>query len=95
MGSDPSPAPVAVGYRSGPALSMFRDRHWQEVPVRPDDWPTSVQASVMAFLDAVAVGREPPVTGAAALESISLLQRIYDTAAVLPGPDRRSMPDLR
>jgi hypothetical protein len=23
-----------VGYRSGPALSMFRDRHWQEVPVR-------------------------------------------------------------
>jgi len=26
------------------------------------------------------------VTGAAALETISLLQRIYDTAAVLPGP---------
>ena len=26
------------------------------------------------------------VTGAAALQSISLLQRIYDTAAVLPGP---------
>ncbi len=26
------------------------------------------------------------VTGAAALETVSLLQRIYDTAAVLPGP---------
>ena len=73
------------GYRSGPALSMFRDRQWQEVPVRPDDWSESVQASVMAYLDVVA-GREPPVTGAAALESIGLLQRIYDTAAVLSGP---------
>jgi len=30
------------------------------------------------------------VTGAAALESISLLQRIYDTAALLPGPGHRS-----
>jgi UDP-N-acetylglucosamine 3-dehydrogenase len=75
-----------VGYRSGPALSMFRDRQWREVPVRPDDWPTSVQASVTAFLDAVAAGREPPVTGAAALETVRLLERIYDTATVLPGP---------
>ena len=75
-----------VGYRAGPALSMFRDRQWLEVPVRPDDWPASVQASVMAYFDAVTAGREPPVTGAAALESIRLLQRIYDTAAVLPGP---------
>ena len=74
------------GYRSGPALSMFRDGQWREVPVRPDDWPASVQASVTAYLDAVIAGREPPVTGATALESISLLQRIYDTAAVLPGP---------
>jgi len=74
-----------VGYRSSPALSMFRDRQWQEVPVRPDDWATSVQASVTAYLDAVTAGREPPVTGTAALESISLLERIYDTAAVLPG----------
>jgi hypothetical protein len=44
----------------------------------------------MAYLDAVTAGREPPVTGAAALETIGLLQRIYDTAAVLhlptPGP---------
>jgi UDP-N-acetylglucosamine 3-dehydrogenase len=75
-----------VGYRGGPALSMFRDRQWHEVPVRPDDWPASVQASVTAFLDAVAAGREPPVTGAVALETVRLLERIYDTAAVLPGP---------
>jgi predicted dehydrogenase len=75
-----------VGYRSGPALSMFRDRQWREVPVRPDDWPMSVQASVTAYLDAVTAGREPPVTGAVALEAISLLQRIYDTAVVLQGP---------
>ena len=73
------------GYRSGPALSMFRDRQWREVPVPPDDWAASVRASVIAYLDAVTAGREPPVTGAAALETISLLQRIYDTAAVLPG----------
>jgi hypothetical protein len=44
------------------------------------------QASVVAYLDAVTAGREPPVTGAAGLESVGLLQRIYDTAAVLPGP---------
>jgi predicted dehydrogenase len=75
------------GYRSGPVLAMFRDRQWQEVPVPSDDWAASVQASVAAYLDAVTAGREPPVTGASALESISLLQRIYDTAAVLPGPD--------
>jgi len=34
------------GYRSGPALSMFRDRQWREVPVPPDDWAASVRASV-------------------------------------------------
>jgi predicted dehydrogenase len=81
-----------VGYRTGPALSMFRDRQWREVPVRPDDWRTSVQASVTAYLDAVTAGREPPVTGAVALETIRLLERIYDTAAVLisPAPDQRS-----
>jgi predicted dehydrogenase len=75
-----------VGYRGGPALSMFRDRQWREVPVRPDDWSASVQASVTAFLDAVTAGREPPVTGAAALETVRLLERIYDTATALPGP---------
>jgi predicted dehydrogenase len=71
------------------AESMFRHRQWQEVPVAPDDWPASVRASVAAYLDAVTAGQEPPVTGAAALESISLLQRIYDTATVLPNPDLR------
>jgi predicted dehydrogenase len=77
---------LSVGYRSGPALSMFRDRQWREVPVPPDDWSATVQASVTAYLDAVTAGREPPVTGATALESISLLEHIYDTAIVLPGP---------
>jgi len=72
-----------VGYRTGTALSMFRDRRWREVPVRADDWPTSVQASVAAYLDAVAAGREPPVTGTAALETMRLLDRIYRTAVVL------------
>lgn len=76
-----------VGYRSGPALSMFQDRQWRDVPVRPDGWTASVRASVTAYLDAVTAGREPPVTGAAALESISLLDRIYDTATVLSSPD--------
>ena len=83
------------GYRTGPALSMFREGQWREVPVRPDDWQASVQASVTAFLDAVAAGREPPVTGAAALETVHLLQRIYDTAVVLPGgnsPGRDTRP---
>ena len=45
-----------------------------------------MQASVTAYLDAAIVGREPPVTGAVALETVRLLERIYDTAAVLPGP---------
>jgi len=72
-----------VGYRTDPPLSMFRDRRWWEVPVPPDDWQASVQASVAAYLDAVTAGREPPVTGTAALETVRLLQQIYDNAAVL------------
>jgi predicted dehydrogenase len=80
-----------AGYRTGPALSMFRDRQWREVPVRPDDWRASVQASVTAYLDAVTAGREPPVTGVAALETVRLLQRIYDTAVVL-SPGRHARP---
>jgi predicted dehydrogenase len=81
-----------VGYRAGPPLSMFRDGRWREVPVPADDWQASVQASVTAYLDAVTAGREPPVTGAAALETVRLLQQIYDTAVVLrdgnsPGRD--------
>jgi predicted dehydrogenase len=72
-----------VGYRGGPALSMFRDRQWREVPVQPDDWSASVQASVTAFLDAVTAGRRPPVTGTDGLETLRLLERIYDAAAVL------------
>jgi predicted dehydrogenase len=46
----------------------------------------------MAFLDAVTAGLPPPVTGAVALETVRLLERIYDTATVLPGPapDHRS-----
>ncbi len=74
---------LSFGYRAGPALSMFRDRRWTEVPVLDDDWQASVQASVAAYLDAVTAGREPPVTGSAALETMRLLQRIYDTAVTL------------
>jgi predicted dehydrogenase len=74
---------LSFGYRAGPALSMFRDRRWAEVPVPDDDWQASVQASVAAYLDAVTSGREPPVTGAAALDTMRLLQRIYDTAVTL------------
>jgi predicted dehydrogenase len=74
---------LSFGYRTGPALSMFRDRRWTQVPVRDDDWQASVQASVAAYLDAVTAGREPPVTGAAALETMRLLQRSYDTAVTL------------
>ena len=78
---------------------MFRDGQWREVPVRPDDWQASVRASVTAYLDAVIAGREPPVTGAAALETVRLLQRIYDTAVVLREPNSPAVtaaaPDLR
>jgi predicted dehydrogenase len=42
-----------------------------------------VQASVAAYLDAVTAGREPPVAGAAALETMRLLHRIYDSAVIL------------
>jgi predicted dehydrogenase len=62
---------------------MFRERRWSQVPVRDDDWQASVQASVTAYLDAVIAGREPPVTGAAALETMRLLDRIYDAAVIL------------
>jgi predicted dehydrogenase len=75
-----------VGYRGGPALSMFRDRQWTEVPVADDDWESSVQASVHAYLDAVTAGREPPVTGVAGLATVRLIHQIYDAATILnPG----------
>jgi len=74
---------LSVGYRTGPALAMFRERRWSQVPVRDDDWQASVQASVTAYLDAVIADREPPVTGAAALETMRLLDRIYDAAVIL------------
>jgi predicted dehydrogenase len=62
---------------------MFRDRRWVEVPVPDDDWQSSVQASVHAYLDAVTVGREPPVTGADGLATVRLIHQIYDTATIL------------
>jgi predicted dehydrogenase len=76
---------LSLGYRTGAALSMFRDRRWRDVPVGPDDWQTSVQASVAAYLDAVTAGQQPPVTGTSALETMRLLDRIYRTAVVLRG----------
>jgi predicted dehydrogenase len=72
-----------VGYRDGPALTMFRDGQWSEVPVPADDWRSSVEASVIAFIDAVAAGREPPVTGADGLETVRLIHRIYRSATIL------------
>ena len=74
-----------TGYRADPALSMFRDGRWQEVAVRPDDWAASVRASVTGYLHAVTAGREPPVSGSDAVETLRLLQQIYDTAQVLGG----------
>jgi predicted dehydrogenase len=66
---------------------VFRHRRWREVPVRPDDWQTSVQASVAAYLDAVTAGQQPPVTGTSALDTMRLLDHIYRTAVVLRGGD--------
>jgi predicted dehydrogenase len=62
---------------------MFGDRQWSEVPVPDDDWRSSVEASVLAYLDAVTAGREPPVTGADGLETVRLIHRIYASATVL------------
>jgi hypothetical protein len=71
------------GYRGGPALTMFRDGQWSEVPVPDDDWRSSVEASVIAYLDAVTADREPPVTGADGLETVRLIHQIYDSATIL------------
>jgi len=89
---------LSVGYRTGPALSMFRGGCWSPVPVRDDDWQASVHASVAAYLSAVTAGQPPPVTGAAALETMRLLHRIYDSATILDHPadnraPTRSAPD--
>ena len=80
---------LSFGYRTGPALTMFRDRRWSELPLPADDWETSVHASVAAYLDAVIANREPPVTGAAALETMRLLHEIYDSAVILGEKARR------
>ncbi len=67
---------------------MFRDRRWSEVPVPEDDWETSVHASVAGYLDALIANQEPPVTGAAALETMRLLHQIYDSAVILSDETR-------
>jgi len=59
---------------------MFRDRQWSEVPVPEDDRETSVHASIAAYPDAVIDGREPPVTGAAALETMRAIRAAVATA---------------
>lgn len=74
---------LASGYRNGVALTTFRDRRCSEVPVPGDDWESSVHTSVIAYLNAVTAGHEPPVTGADALEAIQLIHRIYDQATIL------------
>ena len=71
------------GYRGGPALAMFRNGGWSEVPVPDDDWRSSVETSVITYLDAVTAGREPPVTGADGLETVRLIHQIYDQATIL------------
>ncbi|HEY1914297.1 MAG TPA: Gfo/Idh/MocA family oxidoreductase [Streptosporangiaceae bacterium] len=78
-----------VSYRGGPALTIFRDGRWSAVPVPDDDWRSSVESSVMAYLDAVTAGREPPVSAAAGLETVQLIHRIYDSATILGSPKRR------
>ena len=79
---------LSLGYRTGPALSMFHHGRWSPVPAGDGDWHTSVQASVAAYLDAVTTGQQPPVTGAAALETMRLLHQIYDSAVILHHPAR-------
>jgi len=74
-------------FRTGPVLTMFRDHQWSEVPVPDDDWRTSVETSVIAYLDAVTAGREPPVTGTAGLETVRLIHQIYDSATILDAGD--------
>ena len=53
-----------------------------------DDWETSVHASVAGYLDALIANQEPPVTGAAALETMRLLHQIYDSAVILSDETR-------
>ena len=92
MGPDRSPAPGAIGLiglgeiGQVHAAAIRRSRTARLVAVAdtvPERLAPFEAQGVRGYRDAA--GREPPVTGAAALESISLLQRIYDTAAVLPG----------
>ena len=48
-----------IGYRTGPALTMYRDQRWSELAVPDDDWEATVHSSVTAYLDAVTAGQEP------------------------------------
>jgi predicted dehydrogenase len=64
-------------------LLEFREGQWLSVALDPDDWVATVRKSVSAFLDAVVAGRTPAVDGEQALETMRLLNRIYDSAVVL------------
>jgi predicted dehydrogenase len=64
-------------------LLEFRAGQWRSVPVDPDDWAATVQKSVSAYLAAVLARRAPAVDGEKALETMRLLHRIYNSAALL------------
>lgn len=76
------------GFRTGPALRQFRDGAWSDVKVAPGDWADSIDSSVAAFVEAVAEGREPPVTlqdGRRIVELIEAAHASADGARPDPG----------
>ena len=74
-------------YAADNSIAQYKDRAWTRIAAAEDSWVETVDKSVLAFLDAVVAGEPAPVNGDDAVETMRLLDNIYETATFL---DRRA-----
>ena len=70
-------------YAADSSIAQYKDRAWTRIAVAEDSWVETVDKSVLAYLDAVDAGEPAPVNGDDAVETMRLLDSIYQAATFL------------
>lgn len=65
------------------SITVFRDGVWSSVSIADDTWESTVFKSVEGYMAAAAAGDGVPTSGSDALETMRLLEEIYQRAAIL------------
>lgn len=65
------------------SIAQYKDRAWTRLAVAEDTWVDTIDKSVRAFLDAVDAGEPAPVSGDDAVDTMRLLDNIYQSATFL------------